>query len=574
MQHENTERRYHHLFHVASTYDIILLCTLLCGAASFKAAVYEHDVIFPSQRSAVLSRQPALHVIQQNLDVYETQCRQAESEGVQIIVFPEYGLYGLGWTRQTIAPYLEFVPDPQIVSWSPCDDPLRYNDTETQRQLSCMAKGSALYLVVNFGSKQPCDFTSPNCPGDGFFQYSTNLIYDPQGKFIARYFKRNLYDDEKHFDTPSKTDYTIFTTKFGRFGTFSSNDIMFKNPARVLINTMNVTNIVYPTAWKDELPLQAAIEFQAAFSVGMHVNLLAANLHLPSDGYHGSGIYWPVGTSTNNMVFYYDRTLGSKGKLLVKDVSPIKYTKTEMHTRERHSSMSEPRETSKMASRNHNTSTMRESQNIYHDRTRVERNRLQPIAQKQSDLRVRRTREQTANQRDKMEMTGVLFTDDEIMKTGDSEFTAVMNHDLYTFNSVITGQGASINVCQNNLCCKGFFEGSFPNQRLAFGAFSGIHTYNGRYPLQSCVFIACANSSVSSCGKPTTSASGDMDKMSLSGNFTSGNILPEMLVTPDNVTLYSVPLTWWFMGNGIIIDAGIPGTPLSLSLYSLGDSTN
>ncbi|XP_033749183.1 pantetheinase-like [Pecten maximus] len=482
---------------------LLVLCTLVCCpcTVAFKAAVYEHAVIFPPQRSRVLSRDSALTVMKKNLDVYNEKCKEAAAQKVQIIVFPEYGLYGLGWTRQTLAPYLEFIPDPDTMSWIPCDDPTRSSKTDVQHQLSCIAKNNSIYLVVNFGARQPCSASVPSCPSDGHFQFNTNLVYDTSGKLIARYFKQNLNSDEIFFDRPSNTNYTVFTTPFGRFATFSSYDIMFKDPAITLIKKMNVTNVVYPVAWKNELPLLAAIEIHSAFSEGMHVNLMAANLHLPTTGYQGSGIYWPSGTS-NNEIYYNNMSPGSPGKLLVQDLTPL-----------------DPEVLAENA--------VAQKQRVPHKTVHVD------------------------------------------SATGSNEFKAVMNHDLYTFVPLNQGYG-NYKVCQNTLCCQASYEGMFQNTLYALGVFDGMHTYNGQYPLQVCTFVPCVNGSISSCGQPSVKSVGYMDKMSFFGNFSSTRyVLPEVLVTLDNSTLDIIGRTWLYQ-ESIIIDVGVPGSPVSISMYAIG----
>ena len=47
-------------------------------------------------------------------------------QGADILVFPEDGLYGFSFTWESMEPYLEFIPDPEVIHWIPCDDPTRF----------------------------------------------------------------------------------------------------------------------------------------------------------------------------------------------------------------------------------------------------------------------------------------------------------------------------------------------------------------------------------------------------------------------------------------------------------------
>lgn len=55
---------------------MVQFVTALC----YKAAVYEHEVMFPVDRAAILSRDQALSVMNKNLQVYETQCKIATKQ--------------------------------------------------------------------------------------------------------------------------------------------------------------------------------------------------------------------------------------------------------------------------------------------------------------------------------------------------------------------------------------------------------------------------------------------------------------------------------------------------------------
>lgn len=47
-------------------------------------------------------------------------------------MFPEDAIHGFNYSRESIAAYLETVPDPGAVTWSPCADPDRFQNTEAQ----------------------------------------------------------------------------------------------------------------------------------------------------------------------------------------------------------------------------------------------------------------------------------------------------------------------------------------------------------------------------------------------------------------------------------------------------------
>ncbi|GFN97997.1 biotinidase [Plakobranchus ocellatus] len=78
-----------------------------------------------------------------------------------------------------------------------------------------MALENRLYLVANIGDKQPCDpDTDPKCPEDKRYQYNTNVAYGPDGTFLAKYHKYNLYY-EHQFNTPAPS-HVYFDTPFGK----------------------------------------------------------------------------------------------------------------------------------------------------------------------------------------------------------------------------------------------------------------------------------------------------------------------------------------------------------------------
>ncbi|XP_015413280.1 PREDICTED: vascular non-inflammatory molecule 3-like [Myotis davidii] len=165
------------------------LFVLSVGALdTFIAAVYEHAVILPNRTETPVSEREALLLMSKNIDVLEKAVKLAATQGAHIIVTPEDGIYGWVFTRETIYPYLEDIPHPEV-NWIPCTDPQRFGYAPVQVRLSCLAKDNSIYVVANIGDKKPCNASDPKCPPDGRYQYNTDVVFDSQGKLVARYHK-------------------------------------------------------------------------------------------------------------------------------------------------------------------------------------------------------------------------------------------------------------------------------------------------------------------------------------------------------------------------------------------------
>ncbi|KAH3736027.1 hypothetical protein DPMN_042587 [Dreissena polymorpha] len=132
-------------------------------------------------------------------------------------------------------PFLENIPDGPL-SWNPCEEPDRFSDTSVLKVLSCRAKTSGIYIVANMGDIKPCSkVKDPFCPRDGRYQFNTNVVFDDKGCLIARYHKRNIYDETPLFDPAPKNEFVFFHTDFGRFGTVICFDLLHENPTQTLI---------------------------------------------------------------------------------------------------------------------------------------------------------------------------------------------------------------------------------------------------------------------------------------------------------------------------------------------------
>ncbi|XP_055982169.1 vascular non-inflammatory molecule 3-like isoform X1 [Sorex fumeus] len=303
------------LSHFSKYAAVFTLFVLNVGALdTFIAAVYEHAVILPNKTEMPVSKEEALLYMNKNIDVLEKAVQLAARKGAHIIVTPEDGIYGWDFTRETIYPYLEDIPAPEV-NWTPCRDPKRFGYTPVQERLSCLAKQNSIYVVANIGDKKACNASDSQCPPDGRYQYNTNVVFDSQGKLVARYHKYNLFEPEIQFNFPKDSKVVTFDTPFGKFGIFTCFDIFSHHPAVVVVEEFQVDSIVFPLAWYNTLPLLSAVPFQSSWARAMRVNLLAANTHNTRMHMTGSGIYAPEAVK----VYHYDMETNS-GQLMLSEL--------------------------------------------------------------------------------------------------------------------------------------------------------------------------------------------------------------------------------------------------------------
>ncbi|XP_036827311.1 biotinidase [Oncorhynchus mykiss] len=452
---------------------------------SYVAAVYEHRVILNPEPHVPLSRAAALKHMMSNLDVYEEQAARAAEQGAQIIVFPEDGLQGFNFSRLSISAYLETIPDPQSEDWNPCTQTDRHTHTEVLQRLSCMARRHRLYLVANMADLQPCRQTShPTCPHDGRWQFNTDVVFRWDGSLAARYHKHNLYF-EKAFDAPPTLEVVTFDTPFaGRFGVFTCFDILFHDPTVRLLE-QGVRQMVYPTAWMNQLPLLSAVQFQRAFSLGANTTLLAANIRADSLGMTGSGIFTP-GTA-----IYHHARAGQpeEGRLLVLRIPVLDTAWLGTETRAKGQAGGEG------------------EGEAGGETTRGEGEESQHC------------------QEDSLSTSPPAFS-----PSSPFPFTSSMMYDPFSF-LLLSGSEGQLTVCDGRFCCHLQYRRSTQGgntELYALGAFSGTHTVNGRYNVQVCALVRCLGSEVSSCGQEVEEAESRVDFL-LEGKFRTRYVYPSLL---------------------------------------------
>ncbi|XP_074037432.1 vanin-like protein 1 [Leptinotarsa decemlineata] len=257
--------------------------------ADYVAAVVEYQV----SRSST----PNL-TVQSNIDDYISHIESASIHSAQIIVFPEYGLTG-------------FVDDPTdyAIEIPPTASGPSFKD-HWLTDLSNAARGHGMYVVVNLLEKQR------NEKNKTIF-YNTNVVFDKEGKIVAKYRKINLNGEPKLTPGKASENQVTFSTDFGiTFGLFTGFDMFFYIPSRSILNGTFVTDIICPSYWFSALPFHHSLQFHSAYAQANKVNLLVSNVDNIREGVGGSGVY-----GGNGIVFSYYISGTPSSKLSIGRVS-------------------------------------------------------------------------------------------------------------------------------------------------------------------------------------------------------------------------------------------------------------
>ncbi|KAM7347153.1 vanin-like protein 1 [Cochliomyia hominivorax] len=220
-------------------------------------------------------------LVKDNLQRMKAIIESEQSKDLDILVFPEFVLNNID--------VMTYVPDPKD-KISPCEIP---NYDWFLTELSCAIRSSKLYVVINVVEKFQCTRNEEHCGEEGLKKYNTNVVFDREGRVISRYRKTHLYRYEWYSENVlTKPELATFTTDFGvTFGHFICFDMLFYEPAQVLIRELNITDIVYPTYWFSELPFLTAVQLQEGWAFANNINVLAADASYPAGQNTGSGIY-------------------------------------------------------------------------------------------------------------------------------------------------------------------------------------------------------------------------------------------------------------------------------------------
>ncbi|KAL3266913.1 hypothetical protein HHI36_011063 [Cryptolaemus montrouzieri] len=249
----------------------------------YNAAVVEYVM-----DDEIFSNLPPLDLGNRNAKIYnEIVGRIKLSHKIlDLVVFPEGTLVGDALDTPEGRKGMTFVPSPKEAV-IPCNSSIP-GFSEFFKVLSCTARKYSTYLVINLKEKE----ISRDKVGahNGFKFFNTDVVFDRNGKVIARYRKYNTYL-EPDTDKPKTPELVTFDTDFGKtFGIFTCFDLLFKSPAMDLVRK-GISNFIFPTMWFSELPFHTTIQIQQSWAQGNDVALLTSGASDPTYGTGGLGIF-------------------------------------------------------------------------------------------------------------------------------------------------------------------------------------------------------------------------------------------------------------------------------------------
>mmetsp|Transcript_43109 Transcript_43109/g.31492 ORF Transcript_43109/g.31492 Transcript_43109/m.31492 type:complete len:310 (+) Transcript_43109:77-1006(+) len=261
---------------------VVVLVVILVGCAAqnlYTGAVAEINVDMGSEGDSASTK------LEKNLDLYTNLVAVAKSKGVQILVFPEFGLVPANQdSRESLYPYAEKIGNVDnnnaSVAALPCDDN-SYSDRPILQRMSCAARDNGLAVLVNMVDWIDCSSsTDSECPDDGHYQYNTNVVFDESGRLVVKYHKSHEFPSlRKAYDqVPSPSEVT-YQSSFGvTFGIFTCFDIMFPDPA-VNLRKQGISHFLYPVQ-QGEIGESTIIQH---WSKSQKATLLSANLGAGDD---------------------------------------------------------------------------------------------------------------------------------------------------------------------------------------------------------------------------------------------------------------------------------------------------
>jgi len=173
---------------------------------------------------------------------------------------------------------------------APCNVANASAATPIQAAASCLAQQYGLAVAINTCEDATSGATDAG-DGDAVGNYNTELVYDAEGRMVARYRKSHPFY-AKCFLTPAQPDLVTFTLPASAgdpsagsltIGVFTCFDIMFPSPGPVLA-AQGVRHFVYSAA----IPLVGSAA-QSLWSYAHSAVLFGSNLQDGQSGVYSNG---------------------------------------------------------------------------------------------------------------------------------------------------------------------------------------------------------------------------------------------------------------------------------------------
>jgi len=244
---------------------------------SYTAAVFEGQTI------GLVTEGNELEVMHDNLDQYNKTAMAVSEKGADMIVFPEWGLFGYcqnRWpkgtpaaSRDKILAFCETIGEPGV------DLTNDSRQTPIMTRLAKIAKEHKIVVIANVADKTEDDKV-----------YNTEVAIDENGILLAKYHKKNVYF--KHtFNTPPEggVNDAVTFTKFGvKFGLFVCKDFFHKNPKKMLLE-QGATHFPYSVAGPKMFGLLTAPYTYKRWAKNSHSTILISNANGGGGIFSGSG---------------------------------------------------------------------------------------------------------------------------------------------------------------------------------------------------------------------------------------------------------------------------------------------
>lgn len=208
----------------------ILSALIQIASADYVGAVAEHTVYQGTDSETSESK------LSKNIGIYEDLIALSASLGVQVLVFPEFGLTpASAEQRSNLYPYIEVIPE-SSENLIPCTNS-SFSSRPILQRMSCAALKYKQLILVNMIDNVSCNSSTDfSCPSDGHYHFNTDVIFDDSGALVAKYHKSHEFPPFLiAYDQPDKPSRVTYKSSFGvEFGLFICYDILFPDPAKVL----------------------------------------------------------------------------------------------------------------------------------------------------------------------------------------------------------------------------------------------------------------------------------------------------------------------------------------------------